>query len=98
VKDAAEAILLAAERYDGREPVNIGRGEEITISALASLIAELTRFEGRIVWDRSKPNGQPRRRLDVSRARALFGFEARTPLSIGLQNTIEDHRAALLRA
>jgi GDP-L-fucose synthase len=88
VDDCAEAIWLAAQRYDGPEPVNVGTGEEISIRDLAHLIAELTGFEGEIVWDRSKPNGQPRRRLDVSRAEQLFDFRARTTLRHGLEQTI----------
>jgi GDP-L-fucose synthase len=88
VDDCAEAIWLAAQRYDGAEPVNVGTGEEISIRDLAHVIVELTGFEGEIVWDRSKPNGQPRRRLDVNRARELFGFRARTTLNEGLEQTI----------
>ena len=88
VDDCAEGIVLAAERYDSPEPVNLGTGEEISIRKLAALIAELTRYEGEIVWDASKPNGQPRRRLDVSRAENLFGFRASTPLRNGLERTI----------
>src|SRR5262249_26884025 len=88
VDDAAEAVVLAALRYDGAEPVNIGSGIEISIRDLAAKIAALAGFTGRIVWDTSKPNGQPRRCLDVSRARAL-GFEARTGLDDGLRATIE---------
>ena len=76
--DAAEAIRLAAERYDGPEPVNLGAGFEITIKDLVRLIAKLTGFEGEIVWDATKPDGQPRRMLDVSKAERLFGFKART--------------------
>jgi len=94
VDDAAEGLLLAADRYDGAEPVNLGTGAEISIRELAELIAELTGFEGKIVWDTSQPNGQPRRALDTSRARELFGFEARTPLREGLERTIEWYRAA----
>ena len=94
VDDAAEGLLLAADRYDGAEPVNLGTGAEISIRELAELIAELTGFEGEIVWDTSQPNGQPRRALDTSRARELFGFEARTPLREGLERTIEWYRAA----
>jgi GDP-L-fucose synthase len=78
VEDCAEALQLAAEHYDGAEPVNLGTGEEITIRELAELVAEDTGFEGEIVWDRTKPNGQPRRRLEVSRAEELFGFRAHT--------------------
>jgi GDP-L-fucose synthase len=88
VDDCAEAILLAAERYSGPEPVNVGTGEEIAIRDLAALIAELTGFDGELVWDTSKPNGQPRRRLDVTRADELFGFRARTPLREGLERTV----------
>jgi GDP-L-fucose synthase len=88
VEDAAEGIVLAAERYDGAEPVNIGAGFEITIRELVSLIVELTRYRGEVVWDRSKPDGQPRRMLDTSRARERFGFEARTGFREGLQRTI----------
>src|SRR5205085_4430013 len=76
VEDAAEAFALAAERYDGEEPVNIGAGKEISIRELAELIAELTGFTGEIQWDESMPNGQPRRSLDASRAKELFGLEA----------------------
>ena len=88
VEDCAEAIALAAERYDGAEPVNVGSGEEISIHDLAELVAELTGFDGEIVWDSSKPNGQPRRRLDTSRAEALFGFRARTGLRKGIEHTV----------
>jgi len=88
VEDAVEALALAADRYDGADPVNIGTGEEISIRELAELIAELTGFEGEIVWDTARPNGQPRRKLDTSRARELFGFEARTTLREGLERTI----------
>ena len=89
VDDAAEAIVLAAERYDGPEPVNLGVGQEITIRELITLIARLTGFEGEIRWDASKPDGQPRRALDTSRARERFGFVARTPWGEGLRRTIE---------
>jgi GDP-L-fucose synthase len=91
--DAAEGILLATERYDGAEPVNIGAGSEITIKDLAAKIAELTGFQGEIRWDPSKPDGQPRRCLDTSRARDYFGFEAETPLEAGLRETIEWYKA-----
>ncbi|MGD8500204.1 MAG: GDP-L-fucose synthase [Phycisphaerales bacterium] len=87
--DAAEGILLATERYDSSEPVNIGTGFEITIKKLAAKIAELTGFTGEIRWDSSKPDGQPRRCLDVSRAKDYFGFEARTPFDEGLETTID---------
>jgi GDP-L-fucose synthase len=89
VDDAAEAIVLATQRSDGSDPVNIGIGEEVAIRDLAVKIAALTGFSGRIVWDESKPNGQPRRRLDVSRAEREFGFKARTPLEEGLGKTID---------
>jgi GDP-L-fucose synthase len=87
-EDCAEALVLAAERYDGAEPVNIGTGEETTIRELAELVAEVTGFDGEIAWDTSKPNGQPRRRLDTSRAEELFGFRARTSLREGLERTV----------
>ncbi|MFQ5856397.1 MAG: GDP-L-fucose synthase family protein [Anaerolineae bacterium] len=88
VEDAAEGIVLAAERYDGVEPVNIGSGTEISIKDLVHLIARLTGFEGNILWDTSKPNGQPRRCLDVSRAEKLLGFRAKTPFEEGLARTV----------
>ena len=94
VDDCAEGILLAAERYDGPEPVNLGTGNEISIRDLAALIAELTGYDGEIVWDTDKPNGQPRRRLDVSRAENLFGFRASTPLREGLERTIAWYTSA----
>ena len=89
VEDAAEGILLAAERYSESEPVNLGSAFEISIKDLVELIARLTAFAGNIVWDTTKPNGQPRRKLDTSRAKALFGFESRTPFDGGLERTIE---------
>lgn len=88
VEDAAEGIVLAAERYDGPQPVNLGAGREVTIRELVETIARLCQFTGEIRWDSSKPDGQPRRMLDTSRARALFGFEARTGLEEGLRRTI----------
>jgi GDP-L-fucose synthase len=94
VEDCAEAIVLAAERYDGAEPVNLGTGEEISIRDLADLVAERTGYDGEIVWDTSKPNGQPRRRLDVTRARELIGFEARTSFPDGLERTVAWYRAS----
>ncbi|MEI8229669.1 MAG: GDP-L-fucose synthase [Candidatus Peregrinibacteria bacterium] len=94
VSDAAEAIVLATEKYDGPEPVNIGTGKEITIHDLASLIAEKVGFTGKITWDPSKPNGQPRRCLDVSQAKRLFAFTAQTELSEGLDHTIAWYREA----
>ena len=92
VDDCAEAILLAAERYDGPDPVNLGTGNEISIRELAELIAELTGYEGELAWDKSKPNGQPRRRLDTSRAERLFGFRAGTSFREGLERTIAWYR------
>jgi GDP-L-fucose synthase len=92
VEDAAEGIVLAGDRYDGPDPVNLGSGEEIPIRELATLVAGLVGFDGEIEWDASKPNGQPRRRLDTTRARAEFGFEARTPLREGLERTIAWYR------
>ena len=89
VDDAAEGILLGAERYDGPEPVNLGSGNEITIKDLAELIAKVSGFEGDLVWDTSKPDGQPRRGLDTSRAESLFGFTAQTSLEEGLRRTID---------
>jgi len=89
VDDAAEGILLGAEGYDGAEPINLGVGSEITIRSLASIIAELTGFGGQLRWDASKPDGQPRRALDTSRARELLGFQAQTSLRDGLAATIE---------
>lgn len=92
VEDAAEGILLAAERYNEGEPVNLGSAQEISIKDLAELIARLTGFEGKLVWDSSKPNGQPRRALDVSRAEEYFGFRAQMPFEEGLRRTIEWYR------
>ena len=89
VEDAAEGILLAAERYDKPEPVNLGSGEEISIRELAEKIGNMTGFRGRIAWDRTKPNGQPRRKLDVSRAKREFGFQAKVSFEQGLRKTIE---------
>ncbi|MBG0785932.1 MAG: GDP-L-fucose synthase [Anaerolineaceae bacterium] len=89
VKDAAEGIALAAERYNESDPVNIGSGFEISIKDLVEKIARMTGFTGELVWDTSKPNGQPRRALDVSRAREKFGFEAKTDFDEGLQETID---------
>lgn len=89
VEDAAEAILLAAERYNGPDPVNIGTSEEISIKALAERIAELTGFQGRLNWDPQKPDGQPRRCLDIEKAKRYFGFEAQVNLEEGLKRTIQ---------
>jgi GDP-L-fucose synthase len=89
VEDAAEGILLAAEHYEGSQPVNLGTGEEVTIRDLATMIATETDFTGQIAWDTTKPNGQPRRCLDVSRAKQYFGFCAKHTLREGLKKTIE---------
>jgi GDP-L-fucose synthase len=89
VADAAAGILLATERYNGAEPVNLGAGREIRIRDLADKIAQLTGFRGEIRWDSSQPDGQPRRCLDISRARQYFGFEARTSFEEGLRQTME---------
>jgi GDP-L-fucose synthase len=93
VEDCAEAIARATERYDGPEPVNVGSGEEITIRELTERIAALTGFNGELLWDERQPDGQPRRRLDTSRARDWFDFEATTPLDDGLRRTIDWFRA-----
>jgi GDP-L-fucose synthase len=95
VEDAAEAIILAAERYNKSEPVNIGAGFEISVKDLVDLIVELTGFKGRIVWDTDKPDGQPRRMLDTSKAVKEFGFKARTGFREGLNNTIEWYRNSI---
>jgi GDP-L-fucose synthase len=89
VEDAAEGIVLATEKYDSPEPVNIGAGREITIRALTELVAKLSGFKGKIVWDPTKPDGQPRRCLDTTRAREKFGFVAKTTLEEGLRKTID---------
>jgi len=94
VEDCAEAIALATERYDGREPVNVGAGFEISIRKLAELIAEKTGFKGMLVFDSTKPDGQPRRSLDVTRAREAFGFQATTEFDEGLTRTIHWYRNA----
>ena len=88
VEDAAEGILLATEHYDESEPINLGSGQEINIQALVEIIARLIGFEGKIVWDTTRPNGQPRRSLDTSRAHRLFGFRAQMGLEEGLRQTI----------
>ena len=92
VEDCAEGIVLALQRYDSAEPVNLGTNEEIRIRDLAELVREATEFEGELVWDTSQPNGQPRRRLDVTKARELFGFEAKTPLAEGIERTVAWYR------
>ena len=93
VEDAAEAILLASERYDSSDPVNLGSGEEISIKNLVHTIADVVGFKGRVVWDTSKPNGQPRRKLDTSRAEERFGFKATTSFGEGLRRTVESYLA-----
>ena len=93
VEDAADAILLASERYNSSEPVNLGSGEEISIKDLVSKIAATVGFKGRVVWDTSKPNGQPRRKLDVRRAQERFGFTSTTTFDVGLRRTIQWYRA-----
>lgn len=98
VEDAAEGILLATERYNDSEPVNLGSCHEISIRALTELIAQLTGFDGRIAFDVTKPNGQPRRKLDVSLARERFGFEARTSFQDGLRQTIDWYRSSRVGA
>ena len=95
VEDCVEGLVLASERYDGPEPVNLGAAREISIRELAELVAEVAGFEGRITWDRERPGGQPRRSVDGTRARELFGFEARTPLREGLERTVAWYRSAL---
>jgi GDP-L-fucose synthase len=92
VEDCARAIVLAAELYEKDEPVNLGTGKEIRIAELVKLIANLTGFSGEIVWDRSKPDGQPRRCLEVTRARQEFGFEAEVGFAEGLRKTVEWYR------
>lgn len=99
VEDAAEGLVTALLRYDGADPVNLGNGREVPIRDLANLIATLIGYKGEIVWDTTKPNGQPRRALDVSRAKQLFGFTARTSFEDGLKRTIDwyiEHRSEVL--
>jgi GDP-L-fucose synthase len=93
VDDAAEGIVQAAESYESPEPVNLGSGREVPIKELAETIAKLTGFEGRLTWNTSRPDGQPRRSVDASKARAAFGFAATMPLEEGLRRTIEWYRA-----
>jgi GDP-L-fucose synthase len=95
VDDCVEGLRLAAERYDDADPVNLGTGEEISIADLATLIAELTGYSGTIVWDATRPNGQPRRKLDTSRAQERFGFRATVGLREGLRRTIEWYQATV---
>ena len=89
VEDAAEAIVLATEKYNKTEPVNIGSGMEISIKDLIKTVCELARYKGKIKWDKTKPDGQPRRQLDTTRAKKEFGFKAKTNFKTGLKNTIE---------
>jgi len=93
IEDAVDGLLLVAEQYNSSEPVNLGSGNEISIKNLAEMIACLTGFEGELVWDTTKPNGQPRRALDVNRAKQLFGFRAETSLKEGLKRTVEWYQA-----
>jgi len=95
VEDCVEGLVLAAERYDGPEPVNLGSAKEISIRELAELVAELTGYRGTIAWDEDRPNGQPRRSVDATRARELFGFEARTPLHVGIERTVAWYRSTV---
>ena len=98
VSDAVEGIVAASETYDGVDPVNIGTGEMVSIATLAETVARLARFEGRIEWDTSLPGGQPRRQIDTTRARELFGFNAGVRLEEGLRRTMEWYREAILGA
>lgn len=101
VDDAAEGIVMGAERYDGAEPVNLGVGQEISIRDLVALIVRLTGFQGEVQWDATKPDGQPRRALDTSRAKAAFGFQATTSFEDGLRKTVawyEQHRPVTARS
>jgi GDP-L-fucose synthase len=94
VEDCVDGLVLASNRYDGPEPVNLGAGKEISIHELAELVADVTGYAGAIVWDETKPGGQPRRSVDAGRARELFGFEARTPLREGIERTVAWYRSA----
>lgn len=95
MEDAAEAIILAMEGYNKSDPVNIGAGFEISIKELVELIVELTGFKGQIIWDKSKPDGQPRRMLDTTKAFKEFGFRAKTDFREGLKKTIEWYKKSL---
>jgi GDP-L-fucose synthase len=98
VEDAAEGVVLAAEQYNDSRPLNLGTGEEVSIKALAGMVAAETGYNGRITWDATKPNGQPRRCLDVSRIKQAIGFQAKHSLRDGLRKTIQwyqENRAAL---
>jgi GDP-L-fucose synthase len=97
VEDCAEAIIAATDRYDKPEPINLGSGQEISIRGLSEKIADLTGFSGRLLWDTSQPNGQPRRCLDTERAQREFGFRARTCFDEGLKRTIDWYRYSLMR-
>jgi len=97
VDDAARAIVLAAQKYDGPEPVNIGSNFEITIKDLVKLIGKLTGFKGEIVWDKTKPDGQPRRKLDVSRAKKQFGFISKVSFPLGLKTTVDWYRKQITK-
>ncbi len=96
VEDAAEGILLATEKYDKPEPINIGAGTEIKIKELVVLIANLTGFKGEIIWDKTKPDGQPRRMLDISRANHEFGFKANVNFEAGLKRTINWYKSIVM--
>ncbi len=98
VKDAAEAIILAAEKYDRSEPVNLGSNYEVSIASLTHLITELTEFTGNVVWDVARPDGQPRRLLNVSRAKDALNWAAKTDLKTGLKQTIEWYEEERLKA
>jgi GDP-L-fucose synthase len=89
VEDAADGIVTAAEKYNGPEPVNLGSGYEISIKDLSEMVCRMAGFQGKLVWDTTKPNGQPRRGLDVSRAKEYFGWSAQMPFEEGLRRTIE---------
>lgn len=98
VEDAADGVVTAAEKYDGPEPVNLGSGSEISIRELAAMIARITGFRGQIIWETDKPNGQPRRALDVTRAMEYFGWQARMPFEEGIRRTIawyEENRSSI---
>ena len=97
VEDAAEGILLATEGYNNSEPVNLGAGFEITIKDLVERIVEMTEFEGKVTWDSSKPDGQPRRMLDTSGASQEFGFEAKTDFREGVTKTVTGHTERFMR-
>lgn len=95
VDDAALGVVLAAEKYNSSEPVNLGAGFEISVKDLVKKIVRLTGFKGKVIWDRSKPDGQPRRRLDISRAKKEFGFKAKTDLMTGLKRTIQWYKTQI---